>query len=150
MIVFDPHYKAPEGFKAMRRYTAENLEGDIVRNQFRFSVQNDSDLEFAVNDDSEVPVLPLRTHGELKHIGWELPTVYAIDALGRCYMSNSHNSIMILINELNLVEVAETEDSKNRIRHVLGKKPVYPQWAKTAQEHGWTPPQNWNLDDYED
>lgn len=36
-----------------------------------------------------------------------------------------------------------------RIRRALGRKPKVPVWVLEARRHGWTPPPNWNEDQFE-
>lgn len=40
------------------------------------------------------PALPLKKFGEIWHVGWDIPTRFAIDAKNTCYIDNAHGHPM--------------------------------------------------------
>lgn len=70
--------------------------------------------------ENNAPKIPLRGYGELWHLGWGIPTMWAIDKEGQCWASNAHGSIMDRVSDKELISIAEEEGDKNKIRALLG------------------------------
>lgn len=44
------------------------------------------------------PKLPLRNHGEIWHVGWDIPTRWAIDNSGQRWEDNAHGHNLKPVN----------------------------------------------------
>lgn len=78
--------------------------------------------------------------GEFWTIGWDIPTEWAIDKTGQCWMNNGHGGVLKRVDARFLISEAETEDEKNMIRTLVGLPIPPPEWHKLAIAAGWTPP----------
>ncbi len=138
----DKTYKVPEGFEPVLNYREEPETGTPVVGVARLVGVNDAyRLEFDVSDGA--PTLPLKTRGSIEHRGWDIPTRYAIDADGVCWMDNAHGHPLSRTTGDRLIANAEDESRRNAIRSALGIEFPMPEWAQIAKRAGWTPPEGW-------
>ena len=94
----------------------------------------------------QLPKLPLRGYGELRHNGWDISTEWAIDADGNVFADNgAHGGPLALRTPEYLLAEAEDEgeSKQNELRKLLGLEIPEPSWAAKAREAGWTPPADW-------
>lgn len=96
------------------------------------------DLFFDAED--AIPKLPLRAHGEAWHTGWDIPTHWAIDADGTCWMDNAHGGCMGVATQQEFLGNFENENERNSARSHLGLAEEEPSWMAAARAAGWTPP----------
>lgn len=89
---------------------------------------------------SKEPARPLKDSGELWHAGWDIPTVWAVDAAGQAWMDNGHGHSMEPVRAEALLGNADDEHQRNRIRAALGMLPEPPEWEQRARRAGWTTP----------
>ncbi len=92
------------------------------------------------------PVLPFKANGEICHIGWDIPTSWAIDSANQCWADEGHGKSLRPRPVSYLVNLVETENDYRthcRIAETLGEEKPWPMWAKEAQKAGWTPPKGW-------
>jgi len=54
--------------------------------------------------------LPLRTHGEIQHRGWDIPTRYAVDADGACWANDAHGGPLEPVEKEDLLTTAADDD----------------------------------------
>jgi hypothetical protein len=136
----DKNYKVPEGFEPVLNYRNDKA-GEPVVGECRLKDSGWNGLVFDIGDPVDVvPALPLRASGEIWHTGWDIPTRWAIDALGSCWMDNAHGHALCLVQVSRLLGEAETQMSRNHIRMILGMEPEEPEWMSKARAAGWTPP----------
>lgn len=98
------------------------------------------DLLFFVLYEDIMPKLPLRAHGEAWHTGWDIPTRWAIDASGTCWMDSAHGGAMSPVSKESLIGTFEDEHDRNNVRRHLGLAEEEPSWMRAARAAGWTPP----------
>lgn len=144
----DNNWRIPEGFEAVKNYRNERSEGETVVGELRFPVEagksHQNDLTFSVGENHEnVPALPLRERGAFRHEGWDIPTRWAIDANGVCWMDNAHGHPLGIVKPQILLGGCEREGERRRLQKVLGLPVDRPSWVKTALHYGWTPPEGW-------
>jgi hypothetical protein len=99
-----------------------------------------------------LPVLPLRGHGEIWSVGWDIPVQWAIDANGRAWKDFAHGGAMTACTEQELLSearIAECHQTLETLHALFGKKPPMPAWMRAALSAGWTPPMGFNRSDYE-
>jgi hypothetical protein len=133
-------YIVPEGFLPVLNYR-EIQSGEAKVGECCLPL-DDYDLIFWIGDPIEkVPVLPLKGYGELWHTGWDIPTKWAIDGAGQCWINDGHHGSCLfqVPNEVLLNEV-EDEDDANKFRERLGLPIKEPKWMSQARTAGWQPP----------
>ena len=95
------------------------------------------------------PFGELKAFGMAYSVGWDIPTLWAVDQSDSCWMNGAHGgqlhpcSFGALMNEL------ENEQDRNRVRFLMGMKPLVSSWIKMALSAGWTPPSDFDRDQYE-
>jgi len=108
--------------------------------------------EFYIEEEWEgLPVLPLRGTGSVWHTGWDIPTCWAIDSAGVCWMDSAHGgSLGRVTSDQLLAEAKEDLSDLQTIHELLGRKPPLPEWIRTALQKGWTPPSDFRREDFEE
>lgn len=139
----DKNYKVPEGFEPVLNYRNDQA-GEPVVGECRLKGSGYSrHLVFFIGDPADViPALPLKDHGELWHTGWDIPTRWAIDASGACWMDNAHGHALCPVPVGALLGEAENQSARNRIRASLGMEPEELEWMVAARAAGWRPPES--------
>lgn len=93
-----------------------------------------------LDDFSTPPSLPLKVRGNIRHLGWEIPTMWAVDAEGICWMNDGFGSPMKPCTSTDLLKMAEQDEvSHGLIANALGI-PHVPAWQVKALAAGWRPP----------
>ncbi|WNM70178.1 hypothetical protein [Myxococcus phage Mx1] len=90
------------------------------------------------------PTLPLRGIGSINHIGWDIPTHWAVDADGQAWMDNGHGGDLEREKPQYLLDLAvrEKNDEQAQFIAIALELPVPdPSWAEAAKRRGWMPPQ---------
>jgi hypothetical protein len=104
-------------------------------------------------DDSCKVSLPLKHAGTIDCVGWDIPLYWAIDSKGTTFgQFSGHGSTLFQCTPDTLLRAAlEENDNRtvNLVRRLLGMKPAPAPWMKDALSQGWTPPENFNRDDYD-
>ena len=75
---------------------------------------------------AEQPDLPLRGYGELWHSGWDIPTRWAVDDKGQCWMNNAHGGHLSKVTPEQLIGTAEDEQTRNNLRGLVGLEKMQP------------------------
>jgi hypothetical protein len=138
----DKDYKVPEGFEPVPNHR-DDPSGEPVVDEccLRGAGHLGCDLTFHIGDPpGRIPALPLKANGELWHTGWDIPTRWAIDALGACWMDNAHGHPMRHVDNGRLLGEAESQRDRNHIRNLLGMGQEEPEWMAAARAAGWRPP----------
>jgi hypothetical protein len=135
----DTDYKVPEGFEPILNYP-DGVNGIPVVGEAKLQVHEGYRGDFVFDIETKVPALPLRGNGLLWSTGWDIPTRWAIDAEGRCWMDNAHGHPLEVVDPKALIGDAEQESDKNHIRKLLGMEIPMPEWQRLAIAAGWTPP----------
>jgi|SRR3990172_5479955 len=129
-------FKVPDGFLPVLNYPDGKEPGIMVAGECKLGK-----LQFFIGHPvKKVPALPLKKIGELWHKGWDIPTRWAIDANGQCWMDSAHGGSLVPASQNALLSNAETEEDKNLIRRLLELSPEEPGWMKQARAAGWIPP----------
>ena len=92
------------------------------------------------------------THfGEIWSIGWDIPTKWAIDEHGQCWMDNAHGHALEPVEQRVLLGEAsgESDETVTKIYLALGRKPKAPSWARSALNAGWEPPKGFDRDAFD-
>ena len=108
--------------------------------------------EFQVEDGDPGPSLPLQRAGSYETLGWDIPNYWAIDAKGQAWQDASgHGFGMTRCTVEIMLQCMEQDatDLRDDIRRYLGMKPVMPEWMKSALASGWTPPTDFDRNQYE-
>lgn len=145
----DNNWPIPEGFEAVKNYRDGNvtvvgllrLPAEPGKRQ---SIESRDDLTFRVGVNPKgAPTLPLRERGEFHHEGWDIPTRWAIDGNGICWMDDAHGHALGRVSPRVLLAECSNEAEKRRLQGVLGLPIDRPSWVLTALRYGWTPPEGW-------
>lgn len=104
-------------------------------------------FSFDMMTPANFPTIPLRGYGKVWHEGWDIPTEWAVDGSGNCWMDNAHGGGVVRCSNSELLNLGEGE-SKARIYKCLGRKPPMPDWIKGALSAGWTPPPSFDRSIY--
>jgi hypothetical protein len=103
-----------------------------------------NDVEF-----EGIPKEPLRLFGRLWHVGWDIPTLFAVDQDRRCWMNGAHGGNLIEVEARRLLAECQEDDTiRDQVRGALELKPGLPGWAATALKNGWVPPADFDLTKY--
>lgn len=98
---------------------------------------------------------------EVHHAGWDIPTQVILDTNGHLWMDNAHGSSDGFDGKEDkghytkwLASYQGTSDEEfqylaQQIRKHFHMKPQVPYWIVAALNCGWTPPSNFNRDDYD-
>lgn len=106
-------------------------------------------FEFYTPEFKELPALPLKGTGSSWSEGWDIPTRWAVDALGVTWADNAHGHPLEVIERHYLFAMLEKEPhALARIHVYFDLKPPMPEWAKTALASGWTPPPGFDPSSY--
>lgn len=119
------------------------IEKYLKDQQYRFRCTKSS-REFAFE---ERPALPFKMYGELYHQGWDIPTLWAIDANNQCWADNAHGTDLEKVTDNFLISSHESEHEDrmaDEIRKALGLPLPEPEptWEQLAKRNGWTAPEN--------
>lgn len=99
----------------------------------------------ALNDKGE-----LKLFGMAYSVGWDIPTLWAIDQDNHCWANDAYGGVLCQITVDQLMnELVDDEADKARARITLGLKPAAPMWMRAARGAGWSPPFGFKEDDYE-
>lgn len=98
---------------------------------------------------TESPAEPLKNHGESWSTGWDIPTLWAVDADNQCWANDAHGGDLTKVIPQKLLAEVENFSVRSDIRKILGMKPELPSWVRAAKQAGWTPPADWNEGEYE-
>ena len=94
------------------------------------------------------PALPFLFRSAKRHISGDIPSVYVVDTNNRCWMDDTRGGDLWPVSPE--VLMARVDDSE--LAKIFGErpqlKPRLPVWAARALENGWTPPADFNRDDY--
>jgi len=135
MEITDKNYKVPEGFSPIL-WRSDDGSAPVVG----FCRLEDEDIDFYIGDPPEViPALPLRGSGKLWHKGWDIPTRWAIDANGQCWMNDAHGGELCLKKPKMLLAEAKDQKDRNYIKDLFGMKLEEPEWMAVARTVGWSP-----------
>jgi hypothetical protein len=134
----DNEWPLPEGFVACLTYPDGHTGVRYVGLAALKLEGVERELSFVVKEDrSDTPALPLRGHGELWHTGWDIPTRWAIDAKGRCFMDSAHGGSMGAVDFGALLATCEREADLQAMQKLLGLPVDAPAWQRTARASGW-------------
>lgn len=92
-----------------------------------------------------------KANGLLWSQGWDIPTIWALDHGGQLWMNGGHGGALHpATRDAFYAECRSCDDegTLGRVRLLLGLKPIAPAWMRAARNQGWTPPVNFNADDY--
>lgn len=102
---------------------------------------------------SEGPVLPLRAEGEIWHVGWDIPSRWAVDADGRVFLDASAHGGWLYESSFDIAiahaEVSGDPGTGAELRRLAGRRQRLPEWAAEALRRGWTPSTDFRREDYE-
>lgn len=110
-------------------------------------------MEIKIGDrDALVPDDFVSPHkaGMVWHNGWEIPTLWALDANKIAYVNDAHGGSLQQCQTTRLLELLRDHEAENTVRRELRLKPRLPSWARHALSSGWTPPATFNREDYEE
>lgn len=94
-------------------------------------------LEFYTDE----PPARLIAKGEAWHVGWDIPTRWAIDEDLRCWADNGHGHPLFKRTTDEFLGLFEDEHERNRRRAELRLPPEEPSWMASARAAGWRPPE---------
>ncbi len=138
--------KAPEGFVFPVLNDGTVLETVLLLEEDK----DDCTAPGYLVEDNITPTLPILDSGEVEHTGWDIPTRYAVDTGGGCWMDDAHGGCLCLVTTHELLSSVENEYDRDSIRRALGLKPELPGWIKMALAAGWTPPEGFDISEYEE
>jgi len=104
-----------------------------LQNFVNHKIDNDRGREWSFCTEIKTPVLPFRLTGQLWHTGWDIPTCYAIDVDGDCWMDSAHGPSLRQVNVSYLISNAENIVDRNNIRKAA-KLPLEKSEAEQLQE----------------
>jgi len=140
----DKDYKVPEGFHPVLNYPEGMIgeEGVPIAGLASLRIGKHRCLTFRI--ENGYPALPLLVHGEIQHVGWDIPTRYAIDGDRGCWMDNAHGHALMPVEKEELLQLAcnelRNDEDIERLHKILGVTPPEPGWMKEARAAGWRPP----------
>jgi hypothetical protein len=106
----------------------------------------------AFNDECEL-VLPLKGHGSIKVVGWDIPMQWAVDSANNLYGSfDAHGGYLKPTTREELFKEMRDEGDyggEQTVRSLLGLKKSPNHWMREAKKAGWTPPANFKEDAYD-
>lgn len=92
------------------------------------------------------PKQPFKHEGEIINKGWDIPTLWCVDANNDCWANNAHGgSPSCLFSPEMLLALAEAEDDFKALTEIsiaLGRGKPEPTWMAYARAAGWTPPKD--------
>lgn len=121
----------PEGFTPVFYYP----DGKMATRRLGVSIEKTTGLVFV----EPYPALPLKGHNKIWHVGWDIPTNWAIDARDQVWMDNAHGHALKPEKASVLLQSAQ-ETYRGDIRKILCLPEEEPDWVKIARQKGWTPP----------
>lgn len=98
-------------------------------------INNGRDVKFS----GVMPILPLKEVGQAWHTGWDIPTVWAIDAEDNCFYDNAHGHSLQKGSKKGFIGLFENEEIKRKYQEKLGMKVSKPLWMIEAERNGWRP-----------
>lgn len=136
-------YRVPEGFHPVLNYP-DGETGIPVVGLAGIKLDGHGILTFCIEE--KCPKLPLWEHGEIRHLGWDIPTRYAIDADRGCWIDNAHGHPLVPIEKKEFLhfirsELRDDEATIKRLHEVLEVDSPEPGWMKKARAAGWRPPE---------
>lgn len=133
-------WTVPDGFEMVPIYP-DGVTAKPLEHHARCTAPDGEKIDFYVED--KVPALPLKRYGDMWHVGWDIPTRWAIDADNGCWMNDGHGGSMYPLEAPeHLVAAADTEEEQNDLRRLLGLEILPPAWHAQAIAEGWFPPPN--------
>lgn len=78
-----------------------------------------TDLSFDITGGE--PSLPLKVYDAIDHKGWDIPTLYAIDADDRCWVNDAHGGVLEKCTYEVLIRETKDESILNDMRAAVGK-----------------------------
>lgn len=93
-------------------------------------------------------VYPLRGHGVIPAVGWDIGSPWLVDATGTIWANTGgHGGPMKILRDperlISEFMLCDDEDGANELRTLVGMKTKRPSWMTTAMRAGWTPPASW-------
>ncbi len=132
-------FQVPPGFEPVLHY-GNNDEPTTAPNQAKLAGSNGEFSYYAWKAGGDPPALPIKASGKLWHRGWDIPTVWTIDANLCCWMNDAHGGCQESVDQKTLLSNAETEEDKAEILAASGMPTPEPAWMAQARAHGWRPP----------
>lgn len=91
----------------------------------------------------------LKRFGITFSVGWDIPTLWAIDYDNQCWANNAHGGNLERVDATRLfAELLDDEAELAEARRLLGLKPQAPKWMASALAAGWVPPTGFDRDSY--
>ena len=90
-----------------------------------------------------------RGFGEINQFGKKHPILWAVDDQGLCWVNKGKGDRLRRSWSSILLNLTGLEFETNEIRRALGIKLALPSWAQQALAFGWTPPNTFNLQQYQ-
>lgn len=109
-------------------------------------------LKFYLEGGDKGPALPLRFGGEYDTMGWDIPNAWAVDRENQAWKdSGGHGFGLRRCTLESMLSDMDPDASAlaDWVRQKMGMKPKLPGWMAAALSCGWTPPANFNPNDYE-
>ena len=131
----DNTYKVPPGFKPHLNYPDGKTGIPVVD----LAIDITTSILFYIA--KQVPALPIKGHGEIEHMGWDIPTRWAIDSENICWMDGAHGGSLHPVSRKTLLSETDEYSDKKTISELLGVKFREPEWAVIARRNGWLPPE---------
>jgi len=92
----------------------------------------------------------LKAFGASDNVGWDIPTLWAIDHDGKCWANNAHGGRLFRVTVAQLAaELQHDEPALRQVHRVLGLRPMAPSWMRVALSEGWAPPDTFKREDYQ-
>ena len=92
----------------------------------------------------------LKLFGTAYSVGWDIPTLWAVDHANVCWMNDAHGGHLVAVDVDGLMKELEGDEvEKARARIALGLKPAAPMWMREARAAHWSPPFGFKAEDYE-
>lgn len=107
---------------------------------------------FRDGEDDSGPALPLKHGGTYDSMGWDIPNYWAIDANDQPWLDSSGHGFGLhraTLNDILRSMELESRGSSYELRKALGMKSLLPGWMATALRSGWTPPLDFDRNEYE-
>lgn len=90
-----------------------------------------------------IPAFPIKIYEQIWCVGWDIPTMFAIDANNICWMDDAHGGALAVVKPEVLFKEITDEERRNKLREILSLPKEEPSWANKARSLGWTPPKDW-------
>lgn len=87
------------------------------------------------------PWLPALIVAEYDTLGWDIPSRFMIDAVGRCYSGGSWMHETKLDEVLTDLASSGHDNLVESVRRIFHMPDDKPKWMTQAEAHGWRPPE---------